>query len=105
MLANDCLCSRDKYQNDGKEEVVGNTGYTWSTRLPPSPFHAIHQAGRAQDRWRADTAPEVQQRGNYIVLTPLRRSNIVVLIVYGVPRGYAAFGLCRYSLRSKNLIL
>ncbi|KAG3022831.1 hypothetical protein PC121_g24828, partial [Phytophthora cactorum] len=48
-------------------------GYTWSTRLPPSPFHAIHQ-GRAQDRWRADTAPEVQQRGNYIVLTPLRRS-------------------------------
>ncbi|KAG3131179.1 hypothetical protein PC128_g21571 [Phytophthora cactorum] len=38
-----------------------------------SPFHAIHQ-GRAQDRWRADTAPEVQQRGNYIVLTPLRRS-------------------------------
>ncbi|KAG2860611.1 hypothetical protein PC113_g7893 [Phytophthora cactorum] len=104
MLANDCLCSRDKYQNDGKEEVVGNTGYTWSTRLPPSPFHAIHQ-GRAQDRWRADTAPEVQQRGNYIVLTPLRRSNIVVLIVYGVPRGYAAFGLCRYSLRSKNLIL
>ncbi|KAG3047609.1 hypothetical protein PC121_g19952 [Phytophthora cactorum] len=62
-------------------------------------------AGRAQDRWRADTAPEVQQRGNYLVLTPLRRSNIVVLIVYGVPRGYAAFGLCRYSLRSKNLIL
>ncbi|KAG4042837.1 hypothetical protein PC123_g21679 [Phytophthora cactorum] len=74
----------------------------------PFPFHAIHQAGRAQDRWRADTAPEVQQRGNYIVLTPLRRSvsNIVVLIVYGcAARGYAAFGLCRYSLRSKNLIL
>ncbi|KAG2806247.1 hypothetical protein PC113_g24154 [Phytophthora cactorum] len=38
-----------------------------------SPFHAIHQ-GRSQDRWRADTAPEVQQRGNYIVLTPIRRS-------------------------------
>ncbi|KAG3178779.1 hypothetical protein PC128_g16254 [Phytophthora cactorum] len=41
-------------------------------------------AGRSQDRWRADTAPEVQQRGNYIVLTPIRRS---------------------VSLRSKNLIL
>ncbi|KAG4222155.1 hypothetical protein PC116_g29370 [Phytophthora cactorum] len=39
-----------------------------------NPFHAIHQAGRSQDRWRADTAPEVQQRGNYIVLTPIRRS-------------------------------
>ncbi|KAG4060249.1 hypothetical protein PC123_g4826 [Phytophthora cactorum] len=68
-----------------------------------NPKSSLIHAGRAQDRWRADTAPEVQQRGNYIVLTPLRQSNIVVLIVYGVPRGYAAFGLCRYSLRSKNL--
>ncbi|KAG4040766.1 hypothetical protein PC123_g23700 [Phytophthora cactorum] len=69
-----------------KRNLRGIRGPHASPLLNKSPFHAIHQAGRAQDRWRADTAPEVQQRGNYIVLTPLRRSvsNIIVSIVYGL---------------------